>query len=124
MGNQILDDIFLGYDQTNLMTIAGRAGSKKTWLICYLALLCEKVLLQQDHAADILFITNEMAISQIELRYDAIKYSLPYELLLKGKLSREQTRKYSAALRSPYKSKIVFAENCWTIDEVAAKISI
>ena len=65
MGCDDLDKTFFGYRKQDLITIGGKAGQGKSWLLVYLAYLLEQTILDRMEATeetfgDILFITNEM----------------------------------------------------------------
>ena len=65
MGCSDLDKTFFGYRKNDLITIGGKGGQGKTWLMCYLVSMLEKAILEKEEATeetcgDILFITNEM----------------------------------------------------------------
>ena len=67
-GNKVLDEMFYGYQQTDLITIGGRSGLGKTWLLCLLALICEASL--PDHLGPVLFLTKEKSADEIIDRCD------------------------------------------------------
>ncbi len=90
MGHPLLDSIFYGYREKDLVTIGGRAGSKKTFLLCYLAMLLEKVL--PPDMGDILFFSMEMSSDEIKERQDCLRFKLPYGDFLKGELSKTKSK--------------------------------
>lgn len=122
MGNPILDEIFMGYTETDLITIGGRAGSKKTFMLCYLAILADEVLPEQF--GNITFLTNEMSIEQIIDRMDCIRFHLPFGDFLRGRLLRPDVVRYRKGTSSLTKSRIVFMENVYTMDEYHQKMKI
>lgn len=124
MGHPVLDKLFYGFGKTDLITLGGRAGSRKTFTLCKLALLTEDVL--PETYGDILFISNEMNEEQIARRLDAIKYHLPYESFLRGTLSRRQAEYYKERLEEleHTNSRLKILHNCKTIDELAFKIGL
>ena len=124
MGHPVLDRIFMGYGKHDLVTIGGRAGSKKTFQLIYLAQIMEEFI--PEEYGDILFISNEMAEDLIIRRGDAIKFKLPYERFLRGELNRHETRKYIDGLKEleTKKSRIKILYNCRTIDELTFKIGL
>jgi len=121
MGDPILDQVFMGYGKTDLITMGGRAGSKKTFLLCFLAVLADVVL--PEEYGKILFFTNEMSTEQILDRMDAIRFSLPFKDFLRGKLSRAQLRAYNEGV-SKLTSRIIFIENVYTMAEYNNKLKI
>lgn len=122
MGHKVLDDIFSGYGKNDLVTVAGRAGSKKSWLLCLLAVLCELVL--PEDFGDILFITNEMTAEQLCSRMDVIRFKLPFSPFIKGALTRKEYQRFMNGLDELPYSRIIFSENVTTVDEVAEKIGL
>lgn len=124
MGHDLLDSLFYGYRKADLITIGGRAGVKKTWLIILLALLMEEVV--PGDMGDIMFISNEMPTDEIEGRFDCVRFQLGYEAFLKGELTPSEERRYERGLEtlSKKRSKFLFLENCSTIDELSAKIHL
>ena len=131
MGTEDLDKIFYGYSQTDVITIGGKAGQGKTWLIAYLVRLLDNVVRDKEkksgeHINDILFITNEMSSDEIKERLDCIRFQLPYAKFLSGTLNEVELKNYRRGLvrlkRHP--SHIRFIENCITIDELTTKIGL
>lgn len=131
MGAPDLDKTFFGYRKQDLITIGGKGGQGKTWLMCFLVYLLERAItdkeeLTEETFGDILFITNEMGEEEIKERLDCIRFRLPYKRFLEGTLSaREQGRYYKGLdkLKSE-KSKIRIVYSCSTIDELATQIGL
>lgn len=131
MGAPDLDKTFFGYRKQDLITIGGKGGQGKTWLMCFLAHLLERAIIDKEELTeetfgDILFITNEMGEEEIKERLDCIRFRLPYKRFLEGTLSaREQGRYYKGLdkLKSE-KSKIRIVYSCSTIDELATQIGL
>ena len=128
MGAPDMDKLFFGYRKQDLITIGGRAGSGKSWLLVYLTYLLEGVLQKHYEITgeflEILFITNEMGEDEIKERLDCIKFGLPYQEFLEGKLSREQKKKYFDGLRSMKRSHIRIVYSCITLDELEMYIDL
>lgn len=124
MGNALLDKLFYGYRKSDLITIGGRAGSRKTFLICLLCLLAEEHL--PKDFGDILFLSNEMPDEEIKERMDCIRFKLPFTNFLEGKLSRKDLVRYREGLEElrDTKSRINIIYNCTTIDELHTKIGL
>lgn len=122
MGHPVLDEVFSGYGKTSLVTIGGRAGSKKTWLMCFLALLADTIL--PDDFGPIMFLSNEMSTDEILDRMDAIRFTLPFGDFLKGKLSRQQFKRYEQGVSLLDASRIIFLENVYTMGEYNNKLRI
>jgi hypothetical protein len=123
-GNEVLDKVLLGYNPTDLVTFGGRAGSKKTWLLCFLALLAEAVI--PEDMGPLLFITNEISIPELELRMDAIRFRLAYGRFLRGELNKREELRYMAGLDAlkKRKSRLVIIHNCRHIDEFADRVNL
>lgn len=130
MGAPDMDRVFYGYRKQDLITIGGRGGMGKTWLLIYLAYLLEEVLKVKsemgDDFGDILFITNEMGEEEIKERLDCIKFKLPYEKFLTGTLSAREQKRYYEGLEKlkKDKSKIRIVYSCQTIDELTTTIGL
>lgn len=131
MGCEDLDKTFFGYRKNDLITIGGRAGSGKSWLMCYLVSRLEEVIREKEELTgetfgDILLITNEMGEDEIKERIDCIKFRLPYKAFLEGTLSeREKGRYYKGLERlKTEKSKIRILYSCSTIDELSTHIGL
>lgn len=119
-GNKLLDKLFYGVQKNDLITFAGKGGSKKTWLMCYLAMLMEAVL--PEDMNDLLFVTNEMSAEEIKGRMDCIRFNLPYGAFLDGTLSRAQYRRYATGIADLKYSRIQFVDGCDTLVELSHKI--
>lgn len=130
MGNSVMDSLFYGYRRRDLITIGGKAGQGKTWLLCYLTYLLERVILDMreegEEIGDILFISNEMDSEEIIERLDCIKFKLPYENFMKGTLPPVKMRKYATGLKAlkDKVSPIRVVPMCSTIEELTANIGI
>lgn len=130
MGAEFLDKTFYGYRKQDLITIGGKAGQGKSWLLVYLAHLLERVIQKMDslgdRRGDILLITNEMGEEEIKERLDCIKYLLPYESFLRGTLSKREERRYFKGLEElkKVKSRIRIVYSCDTIDELTTLIGL
>jgi replicative DNA helicase len=122
MGHPVLDEVFLGYGKTSLITIGGRAGSKKTFLLCFLALLADAIL--PDDYGPIMFLSNEMSTDEILDRMDAIRFHLPFGEFLRGKLTRQQYKRYEKGVSLLDDSRIIFLENVYTMKEYNNKLRI
>lgn len=130
MGAPDMDSVFYGYRKQDLITIGGKAGQGKSWLLVYLAFLLEQVLHEKEKSGetygDILFITNEMGEEEIKERIDCIRFRLPYEGFLQGKLSEREKRRYYRGLEElkETKSKIRIVYSCQTIDELTTLMGL
>jgi replicative DNA helicase len=131
MGVEVLDETLYGYRKQDLITIGGKAGQGKTWLLVFLAhrlamALAEKEEITGTRPGDILFITNEMGEEEIKERLDCIRFRLPYKAFLKGTLTeREKNRYYRglAALKEET-SFIRLVYSCQTIEELSTYIGL
>lgn len=131
MGSPDMDSVFFGYRKQDLITIGGKAGSGKSWLLVFLSYLLNDVLEEKENETgesfgDILFITNEMGEEEIKERFDCIKFLLPYQSFLKGTLTpREQSRYYKGLEKlKTKKSKIRIVYSCQTIDELTTYLGL
>lgn len=131
MGCEDMDKVFYGYRKQDLITIGGKAGQGKSWLLVYLTFLLERVLQEKESLTgetygDILFITNEMGEEEIKERLDCIKFRLPYESFLKGTLTEREKGRYYRGLESLKKnrSKIRIVYSCQTIDELSTYMGL
>lgn len=128
MGCDDMDKTFFGYRKGDLITIGGRAGAGKTWLIVYLSRLLEEVLVKKSELGselgDALFISNEMGSDEIKERIDALKFNLPYKRFMEGTLSARDKKRYYEGLRSMGRSKIRILDGCQTIDELSTLMGL
>lgn len=131
MGIEALDEIFYGYRKQDLITIGGRAGQGKSWLLVFLAYSLAKALAIKEEASgtrpgDILFITNEMGEEEIKERIDCIKFKLPYENFLKGTLTEREKGRYYRGLEKlkDEKSFIRIVYSCQTIEELSTYMGL
>lgn len=130
MGAPDMDATFYGYRKNDLITIGGKAGVGKSWLMLYLAFLLEGVVKERcelgETLGDILFITNEMGEDEIKERIDCLKFHLPFEAFQKGTLTERERKRYFQGLKKltsePSKLRIVYS--CQTIDELSTYIGL
>lgn len=125
-GVDVLDSYFYGYRETDLITVGGRAGSKKTWLLCFLAYKAEQALRASGSEEKIMFVTNEMSSEEVIERMDCIGAKLDYELMQKGSLSRKKFKEYKDYLSEIEHNprNIIFVENCYYLDELNTKMAL
>lgn len=123
-GITALDDYFYGYNRGDLITIGGRSGLGKTWFISYLALCLDEFLNEVSTVSfgDIMFITNEMPIEELEDRIDCLRFYLPYKKFLQGDLHPKDFERYERDVQKVI-SSILFIHNVKTVDEVYSKIN-
>lgn len=123
-GSEVLDNFMYGYRKNDLITYGGRAGSKKTWLLCYLAIIAEHSL--PENYGDIMFVTNEISGEEIIERMDCIRFLLGYSDFLRGTLTEKEELKYRKGLVAlkKQKSRIIILYNCSTLQELEFKISL
>ena len=131
MGCDDLDKVFFGYRKQDLITIGGKAGAGKSWVLCYLITLLENAILKKEevtgeHYGDILLITNEMGEDEIKERLDCIRFRLPYKRFLEGTLTEREKGRYYRGLEKlkETKSKIRIIYSCQTIDELATQMGL
>ncbi len=130
MGCEDLDKTFYGFRKQDLITIGGRAGQGKSWLLVYWAYLVEQVIKTKrelgESIGDILFITNEMGEEEIKERLDCLRWKLPYANFLSGTLTKRERRRYYNGLESlgKEKSPIRIVYSCTTIEELQTYIGL
>lgn len=131
MGVEALDEVFYGYRKQDLITIGGKAGQGKSWLMVFLAYQLEKILkareeLGSSRPGDILFITNEMGEDEIKERLDCIRFRLPYERFLKGTLTEREKNRYYRGLSKlkEEKSFLRIVYSCQTIEELSTYMGL
>lgn len=119
----VVDD-FYGFeiDGNHLFCLEDLTVTHNTFLLCYLAILADEVLPEQF--GNITFLTNEMSIEQIIDRMDCIRFYLPFGDFLRGRLLRPDVVRYRKGTSSLTKSRIVFMENVYTMDEYHQKMKI
>ncbi len=111
-GDKFLDTLMFGYSETDLITIGGRPGTKKTWILLYLVLALDKLLGEFFKDRPILFVSNEIGISELNDRMDCMRYKLPYTDFLKGELDKRAHARYERGLKSKKVSNIQFTTKC------------
>lgn len=127
MGCEDLDKTFFGYRKQDLITIGGKAGAGKSWLLVYLAYMLDIVVRESsEDFGDILFITNEMGEEEIKERIDCIKFRLPYKEFLEGTLSEREKKRYYKGLSELGKtrSKLRIVYSCQTIDDLTTLMGL
>lgn len=130
MGTPDMDSTFYGYRKHDLITIGGKAGQGKTWILVYLAMMLENVLKERaalgDDFGDILFISNEMGEEEIKERIDCLRFRLPYGSFMKGTLTEREKGRYYRGLDSlkKDKSRIRIVYSCQTVDEISTYIGL
>jgi hypothetical protein len=119
------DTAVLGYEATDLWTIAGRSGLGKTWLLCYLAVCLQEVLYDMGSDRDILIISNEMSVMQLSVRLDSIIANVDYEELKRGSLTAKDEKSYFSYLNRIQSSGTkIRIEQVSTVAEIDALASI
>lgn len=78
------DDLFMGWQDTQLITVFGRPSTGKTFEICLYAYHAWK------HGFKPLIISKEMGVPEIEKRLDAMNTKIGHEKLRKGNLSKSE----------------------------------
>jgi hypothetical protein len=123
-GDPILDMYLHGYNKSDLVTIAGKSGLKKSWLLVELAIKCNRSL--SDIMGPTLFVTNEMPDTEIVDRMDCYNFKLPYNDFLEGTLDLQTLTRYKKGLRriQDIDERIEIIYNCNTFDALRQKIMI
>ncbi len=125
-GSAVLDSIMYGWKETDMLTMGGRAGAGKTWLLLLLAMWVEASVIEKFPDREVLIVSNEMPEDEILERMDCIRFKLPYGDFMSGSLTRAQRRSYSKGLEvlETSKSCIRIVYNVATIDELDALMGI
>jgi hypothetical protein len=129
-GSEVLDAIMHGYQKTDLITIGGRSGIGKTWLLLYLMSILDEHItnsaLWANPKKEILLISNEMNEQELSERMDCLNCTIPYPDFLSGMLSKAKEREYKAYLKelSKKKSNIRILYGVRSVDEIRAKIKV
>jgi len=123
-GSKLMDELTYGYQVSDVWTFAARSGIGKTFLLIYLALLAEDALPDTDN--EILFVTNEMPIEEINERSDAIRFGVPYGDLLGGNLTPFMEKKYHEGLKnmSEKNSRIRMVQNVRSTEELDSLVAM
>lgn len=101
-GDAVLDSLWYGYMKTDLITIAGRAGLGKTWLLLDMLLKVSRVLVDDEIA---ICVTNEMGVDEITGRLDCLNFLLPYKKFMTGSLSRVELKRFDEGLQRLKKAR-------------------
>jgi len=88
-----LNEQIIGFQGGDLVTILGKSGLGKTWLM----LLC--LVHASRMGKKVLLFTKEMTIRQLGLRLDALMSGLPYRALARSELDPIQEAEYFAFLQ-------------------------
>lgn len=119
-------DIYYGFtiDGDHLFCLSDFTVTHNTWLLILLTLLLEPVV--PEEFGDILFVSNEMPEDEIAERFDTVRFRLPYGKFLSGGLNRAEEARYKLGLQRLAKrgSRIVFAYNCNTLEDLESKIHL
>ena len=124
-GDEVLDKTIYGYHRHDLTTIGGRAGSKKTWLLCVLSVLLEKVLPETE--GPILFISNEIDDNDINKRFDCLNFKLGATRFLSGTLTPAEAGRYKKGVKilsAKKNSRIITLFNVDTLNDLEELIMI
>lgn len=89
-----LNDMILGMQDSHLITIAARPTVGKSWFMA----LCAYHAWAKGH--NVLFITKEMAVEEIERRLDAIHTVVPYMKFRKAKLESADRAQFEKGLKT------------------------
>jgi len=89
---QRLDELTMGWQNSHLITIAGRPKRGKSWALSLAALQC----VRDNHR--VLFVTLEMSPEEIMRRADALYSRLPYSDFRKARLGEEVKQRYRESL--------------------------
>jgi hypothetical protein len=122
-GSAELDMFSLGYKRTDLWTLGGAEGIGKTWQLLRMADAVDLELLTMGLKRTVLIISGEMSAEELTERLDAIRFSLDYHKLSRGKLGKLGERKYLRALQT-VNTNIKIVDSFDSIQDVEYYISI
>jgi energy-coupling factor transporter ATP-binding protein EcfA2 len=128
----ILDPITKGIESTDLVTIAGKPGTGKTWLLLKLTSLLDAFIqrvksglitypIKLDFNRPILFISNEMNNKQLKVRADSVNLGITYKGLSDADLSIVEKKQYFKGLDN-LKSNLILVYDVKTIKKIEALI--
>lgn len=123
-GDDFFTSFLYGYSDVDLITIGGRPGTKKTWIIIYLCLVLDKLIKEHLKDRPILFISNEIGEDELKGRMDCMKYKLNYTNFLKGDLSVKEQARYERGLKHKSSSSVKLVNGCKTIKDLEVLISL
>lgn len=104
-----LDRMTLGWQKKQLITVAARQGVGKSWMLVLVAAKLQEMGLVP------LIVTREMAVREIDVRFDAVKAKVPHAGLRVGDLTPDQEERYRVAL-----SNIGEEEDFWVTDDTSS----
>lgn len=111
----VLNKCTMGIHPEDFIVIVARPKIGKTWMISILA----------EHFWNsnqkVLFVSNEMSTSQIERRFDAIHFKLPYEELRLGLLADSHEQRYFEGLDELSKGK---EDSIWIVGHIGGVSAI
>jgi replicative DNA helicase len=81
-----LDKLMLGFQDYHLVTVAGRPGIGKSWWVALNAYKAWR------NGFNVLVVTKEMAVQEIERRLDALHAKIPYDDMRQANLKDPETR--------------------------------
>lgn len=130
----LLDEVTGFIESTDLVTIAGKPGTGKTWFLLKLTSMLDRFLqllksgeetlpTNVDYNRPIIFISNEMNNKQLKLRLDAVNLETPYADLIKGNLTPQERRDYFKKLKT-LTSNTIFFYNVGTVAEISSLIQL
>lgn len=123
-GDKFLDALTFGYKASDLITIGGRPGTKKTWILIYMALSLNKILGDYLKDRPILFVSNEIGVSELLDRMDCMQYKLPYTQFLKGDLDARSHSRYERGLKSKKVSNIQITTKCRLLSDLELLVKL
>ncbi len=112
---QVLDKATMGLHPEEFAVIVSRPGIGKSFMLIMFAEFA------WAKGLNVLFITQEMAVQQIERRFDAVHFKLPYKELRAGLLADGHERRYFEGLDALKESG---RPPMWTIGDASGVASI
>lgn len=127
-GDDFLDKLMFGYSDTDLVTIGGRPGTKKTWILLYLIISLDYLLRDYLEGRPLLFISNELGKDELQDRIDCMRFKLCYTDFLKGDLDVKSQTRYERGLKKltkeKYKSNILITNKCRHISDLELLVQL
>ena len=113
-----LDEATQGFHDGEFILVVARQGVGKTWL--------SNLLAHHNHqdGLRVLYFSKEMPSKQIARRFDALKFSLPYQDLRSGQLDSFKEAEWRGKVQNglPQGQLIIVGEEVGGVSQVAAKI--
>ncbi len=114
-----LDRATMGWHPEELIVIVSRTGIGKTWALTIISEHC------WNNDLSVLFVSNEMSAQQIQRRFDAVHFKLPYSEFREGLMADGHEERYFKGLqdlKNSGKKPIWVVGNIGGVSAIASKI--